>query len=305
MTTRVIGRGICPKCGMEGSVVLKEISGRVYVYIKHGRSWCYLGPLDKVELSEVLISLSTYHTFTTKFVDIASMIGGMNMNLGLVIPFTLGLILLLLAYCLSLSSHSAVLVLALTTTSVITMLLTIAIYEHRYRVRRYEILTRIYSKGLIVYSSLSILVITLTTLATIPLASPIEFRIMSKVPISKAASAVPALRGGHTYVVDYITVHTVIPLTSLMVISLLLTLLSRVVRPRKKLVMYVVISSVMSFTIVFLIPIVMTSINAVLYSHVLAHLAIAIGTLTSTTLVLTSVFTLLVEFMKKILTTSA
>jgi len=68
MSTRVVGRGRCPKCGREGSVVLKEISGRVYVYFKHGRDWCYIGPLDKVDLSKLIteLSVSPYHNITTK-----------------------------------------------------------------------------------------------------------------------------------------------------------------------------------------------------------------------------------------------
>ncbi len=48
MSSRSIGRGRCPRCGCEGVVVVKEISGRFYIYFKHGREWCYVGPLDKV-----------------------------------------------------------------------------------------------------------------------------------------------------------------------------------------------------------------------------------------------------------------
>lgn len=68
MSSRVVGKGKCPKCGRVGSVVLKEISGRVYVYFKHGRDWCYVGPLDRVNLSGLVVELSAspYHGITTK-----------------------------------------------------------------------------------------------------------------------------------------------------------------------------------------------------------------------------------------------
>jgi len=81
VSARVIGRGKCPKCGREGSVVLKEISGRVYVYFKHGRDWCYIGPLDRVNLAELITELrpSPYHNITTK---LGSAIKGLVTRLG-------------------------------------------------------------------------------------------------------------------------------------------------------------------------------------------------------------------------------
>ncbi len=47
MSSRSIGRGRCPKCGEEGSIIIKEIAGRYYIYFKHGNKWCYIGPIDK------------------------------------------------------------------------------------------------------------------------------------------------------------------------------------------------------------------------------------------------------------------
>ena len=56
MSSRSIGRGRCPKCGEEGSIIVKEIAGRYYIYFKHGKRWCYIGPIDKAieELSGTL-----------------------------------------------------------------------------------------------------------------------------------------------------------------------------------------------------------------------------------------------------------
>lgn len=64
MTTRVVGRGKYPKCGNQGSIVFKEINNKIYVYAKHGRKWCYLGPLEAVDLST-----RNYHYFTAKIND--------------------------------------------------------------------------------------------------------------------------------------------------------------------------------------------------------------------------------------------
>ena len=56
MSTRSIGRGICPKCG---GVVIKRLGDREYVYVKHGRIWHYIGPLDNVDLNSIV------HEYTT------------------------------------------------------------------------------------------------------------------------------------------------------------------------------------------------------------------------------------------------
>jgi len=45
MSSRSIGRGRCPKCGQEGVIVINAIGGQRYVYFRHGRRWCYIGPL--------------------------------------------------------------------------------------------------------------------------------------------------------------------------------------------------------------------------------------------------------------------
>ncbi len=48
MSSRSIGQGTCPKCGRRGTLVIKALGGGYYAYYRHGRSWCYLGPLNKV-----------------------------------------------------------------------------------------------------------------------------------------------------------------------------------------------------------------------------------------------------------------
>lgn len=149
MAARVIGRGICPKCGVEGSVVLKEISGRIYVYMKHGRRWCYLGPIDKVDLSIVLSSLD-YHTFTTKFSEVARLILGV-VSMRISALFILGLGLLLSAYGLGMTNPSVSL--TLTILSVLVFLTAITLYESiRVSERRYGRLTKVLLKGLLCIS---------------------------------------------------------------------------------------------------------------------------------------------------------
>ena len=59
VASRSIGRGVCPRCGEEGTVVLKQIGDQIYVYIKHGSRWCYIGPLRDVDLRNILKGVPT------------------------------------------------------------------------------------------------------------------------------------------------------------------------------------------------------------------------------------------------------
>lgn len=59
MSARSIGRGICPRCGREGSVIVKRIGDQGYVYVKHGKVWHYIGPLERVDLQSILIEHTT------------------------------------------------------------------------------------------------------------------------------------------------------------------------------------------------------------------------------------------------------
>jgi hypothetical protein len=59
VSTRSIGRGKCPKCGEEGSLIVKSVGGKEYVYVKHGRTWHYVGPLDKVDVNMLLTEPTT------------------------------------------------------------------------------------------------------------------------------------------------------------------------------------------------------------------------------------------------------
>ena len=40
-------------------MVIKQVGGKEYVYVKHGRTWHYIGPLDKVDLNTILIGYTT------------------------------------------------------------------------------------------------------------------------------------------------------------------------------------------------------------------------------------------------------
>jgi len=53
--TYVVGRGICPKCGVEGTVVIRSSGSGLYVYIRHGRVWHYVGPMDRINIERLMI----------------------------------------------------------------------------------------------------------------------------------------------------------------------------------------------------------------------------------------------------------
>ena len=50
----IVGKGRCPKCGAEGTIVLRVDSSRPYVYVRHGRVWHYVGTLDRVNLESII-----------------------------------------------------------------------------------------------------------------------------------------------------------------------------------------------------------------------------------------------------------
>ncbi|MGC9227700.1 hypothetical protein, partial [Caldivirga sp.] len=50
---------ICPRCGREGSVIVKRIGDQGYVYVKHGKVWHYIGSLERVDLQSILIEHTT------------------------------------------------------------------------------------------------------------------------------------------------------------------------------------------------------------------------------------------------------
>jgi len=171
MTSRVLGKGVCPKCGNEGSLVLKEISGKIYVYFKHGRKWCYIGPLSEVDLRELIFTLENYHSFTTKFKDFIITYGVKSMSRALM--FILGISFILVAYSLSVNPNFSGIVLALTVLSTIAFPTLIASYELSPLPKvKYSHLRGILSKGLHYYLSLALIIIALVFIASFPLTSP-------------------------------------------------------------------------------------------------------------------------------------
>ncbi|OYT55510.1 MAG: hypothetical protein B6U76_05770 [Desulfurococcales archaeon ex4484_217_2] len=171
MSSRVLGKGVCPKCGNEGSLVLKEISGKIYVYFKHGRKWCYIGPLSEVDLRELIFTLENYHSFTTKFKDFIITYGVKNMSRALM--FILGISFILVAYSLSVNPNFSGIVLALTVLSTIAFSTLIASYELSPLPKvKYSHLRGILSKGLHYYLSLALIIIALVFIASSPLTSP-------------------------------------------------------------------------------------------------------------------------------------
>lgn len=66
----IVGRGRCPRCGMEGTVILRVDGSKPYVYVRHGRTWHYIGTLDKVSLESMIMvknrpEITTRHHDTT------------------------------------------------------------------------------------------------------------------------------------------------------------------------------------------------------------------------------------------------
>lgn len=57
---------------------MKDMYNKVYVYVKHGRRWCYVGPLEAADLSSIITSLGGYHYLTTKIRDYTTRIAGVS-----------------------------------------------------------------------------------------------------------------------------------------------------------------------------------------------------------------------------------
>jgi len=180
LSSRVVGRGVCPKCGREGSVVLKELSGKIYVYFKHGRKWCYLGSLENVDLSEVIVDLG-YHTFTTKFAEyFRSYLEKVSMNYAVV--FIIALALLLSAYGISTGGYVyGHIVLTLVILSSLVFITLIAFYEKKYLSKaKYEMLSKILEQGMFQYIVISFLTFAAVSFASMPLTCPLKITLTGK-----------------------------------------------------------------------------------------------------------------------------
>lgn len=57
-------------------MVVKRLGDREYVYVKHGRTWHYIGPLDSVDLNSII------HEYTTSLPLKDSAGGGLSMSSG-------------------------------------------------------------------------------------------------------------------------------------------------------------------------------------------------------------------------------
>ena len=232
MSSRVVGRGVCPKCGREGSVVLKELSGKIYVYFKHGRKWCYLGSLENVDLSKVIVDLG-YHTFTTKFAEyFRSYLERVSMNYAVV--FIIALALLLSAYGISTGGYvygHIVLTLVILSSLVFTTL--IAFYEKKCLSKaKYEMLSKILEQGMFQYIVISFLIFAAVSFASMPLTCPLKITLIGK---------------AHSY-----EVSIPIPLTSIILSSTCLTVMLRPVlfsKGSKYAIMYAITVPTMFYTV--------------------------------------------------------
>ena len=73
--------------------MIKQVGGKEYVYVKHGRTWHYIGPLDKVDLNTILIG----HTTTLPLKGpsrVGKAMGGQGKPLSKVIDKVLGVLLI-------------------------------------------------------------------------------------------------------------------------------------------------------------------------------------------------------------------
>ncbi len=286
MSSRVVGRGVCPKCGREGSVVFKEISGRIYVYMKHGRDWCYLGPLGSVDLSSVLTDLTDYHTFTTKLAGfIRSRWGSDRMKVST--PFTIGLALLLTAYGVGLGGPNyGNYVLALVLLSTLSFLLAIATYESIYsKLKSYMGLSRVMSKGLMPYTLLTAALVFFTVIITIPLEAPIKLELTYHPP---------------PYV-GIESVRTAIPITSVIITSLVVTYLSRpLINSLRSYLTYIVLSTLVGYAALLTLPLIQFGINVLAEPSTLTYLAVSVGTALVITAALITIFTVSLSVLKRV-----
>lgn len=96
MSTRSIGRGTCPKCGREGAVVVKRLGDREYVYVKHGKVWHYIGPLDNIDLNSIIHEYTTSLPLKTRasggFMGSG---GGSGKSIGKIIALIVGVLMII------------------------------------------------------------------------------------------------------------------------------------------------------------------------------------------------------------------
>lgn len=177
MSSRVVGRGICSKCGKPGSLVLKRIGDRVYVYFKHGSKWCYIGPIGKVKPDELLedVEPRSYHILTTKYSSSLSKTVGCIL-LDVRGRLTVLLSLLTLAFALSINNMYSVIVLSLTAIAIIVYSSLLASYEMRFRaLNKYGFLAKLFKRSFIGYSLISFITFLGWFSVGLLLRSPIVF----------------------------------------------------------------------------------------------------------------------------------
>lgn len=301
MSTRVIGRGICPKCNEEGSVVFKELYGKIYVYFKHGRRWCYIGPLEKVDLQKLIISLKTYHTFTTKFADqLKNIIGEIAMRLTyLVISIA---ILFTAAYTLSIPPERySTIVFSITMIANILLSFTIAIYEKTYKEKSYTTLKRTISRSYVLYLFFTLGIFYLTLIVTYPLACPIKMRFYCKIPVQKPSITIVNTPKGVIQTIDsvYITHEMIMPLTSIITSAIILAILARPLN-RHKMILHTILTPLVAYATLTIIPFI-TFLKIANISTILTYLLITTPSLTIITTLSSLAFIMLMNFFRKLM----
>ncbi len=233
MTTIVVGRGVCPVCGQEGSVVLKEIGGRVYVYVKHGNNWHYVGPLEKIDLTGILRGEKTGDASRTSGIWLRPQ--------ALLVLSSIFLFTSCLVTSIGGWGHTCV-PLLLSTLGVLTTSTSIALHECNGG--SYGVLDRVLKKGFHVYLVFSTLTITVLLIACAFFKCSPGLELKFSAPVETQGAAV-ASEGFRMF----------FPLAGLLLVSLAVVLVSRPVGSKTRKIVLAASSLLASSTIIVLVPI--------------------------------------------------
>ncbi len=226
-------------------MVAKMVGGRWYIYFKHGRRWCYIGPMDRVDLGELLAH--GYHHATTKTPAMAWQ--GLVAGMGVSAPALATLMLLVSAYVLAvavapLNPRLEGLPLLLISLSAVTFAYTIARYEQRLPPnKRYAWLRRLAARGFRVYLLASVGILWLVYLTGVVLLhSPPQLTVdagyecPSPAPSTATVSpASPVVAEVETYARCIVEVRISTSIAAILVAGMAVALLARPLEGRARL----------------------------------------------------------------------
>lgn len=196
-------------------------------------------------------------------------------------------------------------------------MLTISVYESTYAgLKGYTVLSKIISKGLILYTLFTAMLLICIIVVTIPLASPIKLRLSCYIPLymnpPEVSFETPGILPGSTVSTEaihvgncveaYAHIGMVILITSLIISSLIITYLSRSLHNTiKKYIAYIVSSVIVGYASVFIIPLISYGARAFTELFTLVHVIVSVGILSVITLSFIIMFTILLGILKRII----